>query len=103
MNDHPLRQAYEATDCRVGDRFTIRGGRLTPPLDALLADEGHDSWAFITAWNSGSIALDDAANRRRMEALGRAFGQVANVGGRRGEPARLCFCWPSATPTANET
>ena len=145
MNDHPLRPAYETTDYRVGDRFTIRCGERSPPPDALLAESGHDTWAFITAWNPGSIALDTAENRRRMTdlcgrlallglpmlegegvgtggdwppepsllvlgigasealALGRAFGQVAIVVGRLGEPARLCFCSPSPARTSGET
>lgn len=141
MDDHPLKPAYEATDYRVGDRFTIRCGERSPSLDALLAESGHDTWAFITAWNPGSTALDTAENLRRMtdlsdriallglptlegegvgtggdwpsepsllvlgigasEAveLGRAFGQVAIVIGRLGEPARLCFCSPSPART----
>lgn len=40
MSDHPLKPAYEATDYRVGDRFTIRCGERSPPLDALLAESG---------------------------------------------------------------
>ena len=145
MDDHPLKPAYEATDYRVGDRFTIRCGERSPPLEALLADSGHDTWAFITAWNPGSTALDTAENRRRMtdlagriallglpmlegegvgtggdwpsepsllvlgigesEAveLGRAFGQVAIVVGRLGEPARLCFCLPSPVHSAGNS
>ena len=69
MNDHPLRPAYEATDYRVGDRFTIRCGERSPPLEALLTESRHDTWAFITAWNPGSIALDTTENRRRMTSL----------------------------------
>lgn len=69
MNDHPLRPAYEATDYRVGDRFTIRCGERSPPLEALLTESGHDTWAFITAWNPGSIVLDTAENSRRMTDL----------------------------------
>jgi hypothetical protein len=77
MDDHPLKPAYEATDYRVGDRFTIRCGARSPPLDALLAESGHDTWAFITAWNPGSIALDTAENRRRMTDL---TGRIALLG-----------------------
>ena len=77
MTDHPLKEAYETTDYRVGDRFTIRCGERSPPLDALLAESGHDTWAFITAWNPGSIALDDAENRRRMTDLA---GRIALLG-----------------------
>lgn len=136
IDDHPLKAVYEATEYRVGDRFTIRCGLPTPLLDALLLEHGHDAWAYITACNPGSIALDDAANAARMAALtrrldrlghpclpgqgvgagsdwppepsllvlgidlaaalalGREFGQVAIVVGRRGEPARLAFCPP---------
>ena len=77
MSDHPLRQAYEATDYRVGDCFTIRCGERSPPLEALLTESGHDTWAFITAWNPGSIALDTAENRRRMTGLA---GRIALLG-----------------------
>ena len=144
MSDHPLRPAYEATGYRVGNRFTIRCGERSLPLDALLAESGHDTWAFITAWNPGSIALDTAENRCRMTnlsgriallglpmlegegvgtggdwppepsflvlgigesaavELGRAFGQVAIVVGRIGEPASLCFCSPPPTRSAGQ-
>jgi len=44
MSDHPLRPAYEATGYRVGNRFTIRCGERSLPLDALLAESGHDTW-----------------------------------------------------------
>jgi hypothetical protein len=71
MTDHPLREAYEGTDYRVGDRFTIRCGALSAPLDALLNDHRHDHWAYITACNPGSLPLDDAENRRRMADLAR--------------------------------
>ena len=145
MTDHPLKDAYEATDYRVGDRFTIRCGALSAPLDALLTDHGHDHWAYITACNPGSLPLGAAENRRRMAdlarriaclglpmlegegvgdgddwppepsllvlgigqkaavELGREFGQVAIVIGRRGEPARLCFCLSPPRRTAGET
>jgi len=145
MTDHPLKEAYEATDYRVGDLFTIRCGALSAPLDALLTDHGHEHWAYITACNPGSLHLDAAENRRRMAdlarritclglptlegegvgegndwppepsllilgigqtaavELGREFGQVAIVIGRRGEPARLCFCPPPPPRTAEQT
>ena len=77
MSDHPLRPAYEATDYWVGDCFMIRCGERSPPLEALLAESGHDTWAFITAWNPGSIALDTAENRRRMTDL---CGRIALLG-----------------------
>ncbi len=77
MSDHPLKPAYEATDYRVGDCFTIRCGERSPPLEALLTESGHDTWAFITAWNPGSIALDTAENRRRMTDLA---GRIALLG-----------------------
>lgn len=146
MREHPLKKAYEATAYWVEDRFAIRCQERSPALDALLLERGHDSWAYITACNPDSVALDDAENTlrmatlsRRLEAighsfltgqgvgagqgagaaqgaeagsdwppepsllvlgigtseaveLGREFGQVAIVIGRRGEPARLCFC-----------
>jgi len=134
MSDHPLKRVYEATEYRVGDRFTIRCGAPTPLLDELLREAGHDTWAYVTACNPGSIPLATAENGARMAALtrclenlghpflagegvgtggdwppepsllvlgidpdaasdlGRRFGQVAIVVGRRGEPARLSFC-----------
>jgi hypothetical protein len=68
-----LWSAYEATAYRVHGSpvgaFTIRCGEASPPLDALLAAAGTDTWAFVTAANPGSQRLDDADNRRRHAAL----------------------------------
>ena len=139
MPDHPLKHAYETTAYWVEDRFAIRCQARSAALDALLGERGHDTWAYLTASNPGSVILDDATNALRMAELarrleelghpflagqgvgaagdwppepsllvlgigenaaleiGRAFGQVAIVVGRRGEPAALRFCMP---PTA---
>jgi hypothetical protein len=68
-----LRAAYEATAYEVHDSpvgpFTIRCGVVSPQVDALLADAGLETWAFITAWNPGSVRLDDAENRHRHAEL----------------------------------
>lgn len=134
MTDHPLKRVYEATDYRVGDRFVIRCGERSPPLDDLLVRHDLETWAYLTAHNPGSRRLDPDDNRRRQAALvdrvaalglpsfagegvgdprewpaepsllvlgidlatalalGREFGQVAILAGRRGEPAGLSFC-----------
>lgn len=139
MLDHARTHAYETTAYWVEERFAIRCRTRSAALDALLVALGHDTWAYVTACNPGSVILDEATNARRMaeltrhleklghpfltglgvgagsdwppepsllvlgieeraaEEIGRAFGQVAIVVGRRGEPATLRFCAP---PTA---
>ncbi len=64
-----LNTAYATTAYWVEDRFPIRCGERSPPLDALLAVSGHDTWAYVTACNPLSIALPDAANAERMTRL----------------------------------
>jgi hypothetical protein len=76
MTDSPpphLRAAYEATAYEVHDSpvgpFTIRCGAVSAEVDTLLAAAGLETWAFITAWNPGSVRLDGAENHRRHAEL----------------------------------
>lgn len=72
-SDDPLRAAYLATAYRVTASprggFDIRCGGVSEKLEALLADSGCATWAFISACNPGSVPLDGAANRTRHDAL----------------------------------
>src|SRR5690606_8273488 len=67
-----LMEAYRRTSFQaetpVG-HLAIRVGQACPPLDALLALDGAEEWAFITACNPGSVRLSDAENGARMRAL----------------------------------
>jgi hypothetical protein len=122
----------------VGE-IQIHPGRLCLPLDALLAQQANDQWAYVTAYNPGSSPLSSDENARRQQALvdevqhrgltafdgesvldpaawppepsllilgippdearslGRRFGQLAIVVGRRGEPAVLVACDDAVT------
>ncbi|HEX6975596.1 MAG TPA: DUF3293 domain-containing protein, partial [Vicinamibacterales bacterium] len=130
-------RAYGRTQFCVDDegrRVCFRVETRSARLEALLARHSAHRFAFITAWNPGSIPLapaeNDARQRRlgaelerlglralpgegvgddpswapeeslmvfnvsegRGVALGRKFGQLAIVVGRRGEPPRLVSC-----------
>lgn len=68
-----LRAAYEAAVYRVDEgprgRFMIRVGERSADVDALLAEAGADSWAFITAANPRSVRLTAGENAARAAAL----------------------------------
>ena len=103
MDDAELEAAYRATaywvDLPSGERFVLRCGERSAPLDAVLGAAGVDTWAYITASNPGSTRLSAAANAERMAALeaelrGRTLGFLAGEGrGDAGdwpaEPSRL--------------
>ena len=130
-------RAYETTRFCVEDgarRVCFMAGSRSSKLDALLRRHGADHWAFLTAWNPGSVSLPRNANdtrqrelenqlaadgytllrgkgvgkdpewpaedsvlvlgipRRQAVTMGRRFGQLAIVAGRRGSPPRLVPC-----------
>lgn len=67
-----LLRAYQASIYEIDDpHLTIRPGETNPRLDELLAGEGLQTWAFITAWNPQSKPLggaeNDAAQARLLE------------------------------------
>ena len=67
-----LFEAYRCTsfcaDTPAG-RLRIRVGERSGALDALLAAHAVRTWAYITAWNPGSVALSESENRSRQQAL----------------------------------
>ncbi len=67
-----LEQAYLATfylaETPAG-QLAIRIGRHHPDLDRLLAEQGCDRWAYITAYNPGSVLLGEEENQRRQRVL----------------------------------
>jgi hypothetical protein len=124
--------AYKKTRFCVDDgprRICFMAGSANKKLDALLERHDAKSWAFITAWNPGSIELPREQNEARQAqlrravagyevlsgegigedprwtpeesllilnvsrgkaiSLGRRFGQLAIVVGRRGEKSEL--------------
>ena len=78
MTDNDLAANYRATSYIVdapGGAVAIRIGGSSAPLDAVLDTLGADRWAFVTAWNPGSMRLPEAENRRcnadLLERIGR--------------------------------
>lgn len=69
--DPILLQAFEETHYQVHHEtpFTLRIGQNCPELDALLKAGGHDTAAFITAWNPKAQPLDEDENRTRQRQL----------------------------------
>ena len=72
-NDDALLQAYLSTTFAAfapEGEIRIRVGENNPRLEALLSHHGVFTWAFITAFNPGSVPLDRDENelrQRRME------------------------------------
>ena len=70
-----LLRAYEATTYTAETPrgcLRLRVGGAQPALDALLADHGCRTWAFVSANNPHSQPLDQAENGRRHVALAEA-------------------------------
>lgn len=66
----PLIQAYLNTHYHVdGFEQPIRIGRHSDELQGTLADRNSVTWAYITAFNPGSVRLPDAENSERHEEL----------------------------------
>lgn len=72
MADDALLAAYRRTrfcaDTAQG-RVVIRVGETCPELDALLRVTGCERWAYITAFNPGSVRLSDDQNDARQHEL----------------------------------
>ena len=70
-NDAALIQAYIATDYQVypttNDTLHIRINQHNKALDKFL--QGHQSWAYITAWNPNSKPLPIAENIQRNQSF----------------------------------
>ena len=69
-----LDRAYRATVYLVEGprgRFGIRVDQACLELDRLLAQHEAEVWAFVTAYNPGSVPTDDARNRQRQADLER--------------------------------
>lgn len=49
--------------------IVLRIGEQNPALDALLAGQGVEAWAFVTAWNPRSQVLAPEENARRQQQL----------------------------------
>ena len=50
-------------------RLALRIGQCDAKLDALLSDQGCETWAYLTACNPGSIQLSLDANQQRQARL----------------------------------
>lgn len=74
-----LWRAYQSTSFCVGTGarpVCFRAGSRSSRLDALLARQGATRWAFITAWNPGSVPLSSVENARRHAELCAAVGAM---------------------------
>ena len=75
-----LREAYRRTafiaETPKG-RLSLRIGQRCPELDALLAVHGVGTWAYVTAFNPGSVPLTAQENSARQHQLERS---VADMG-----------------------
>lgn len=92
MNRADLERAYRATTYIVDDpeaTIAIRIGEPCPRLDALLVERGVSDWAFVTAWNPGSVEIPSKNNELRGIALRNAVSEAGHacIGGR-GVPDR---------------
>ena len=81
MADDALLAAYRRTrfcaDTAQG-RVVIRLEETCPELDALLRATGCERWAYITAFNPGSVRLSDDQNDARQRELEDAVRQVGH-------------------------
>lgn len=104
---------YRATSYRVEEgpqRFAIRVGVRCAPLDALLAANGVEDWAYLTAHNPGGRRADPDANANAqtcLEAALRAAARpflrgesVGDDGGWAPEPSLLVLGLPRAEALA---
>lgn len=88
--------AYLATSYFVdgpAGRFAIRVGAVSPDADALAAAHHVHTWAFITAYNPGSVAAPPEDNRTRQGELERAV-TAAGLRFYRGEGKGDDGAWP---------
>jgi Protein of unknown function (DUF3293) len=106
-----LEAAYRATAYTAetpDGPLALRIGEASAALDCLLAVRGLTSWAYVTAYNPGSIPLSDAENERRQRELRAAvvqsdhpFYEGAGVGeGWPPEPSLLVLGMDEAEATA---
>lgn len=79
MTEACLFEAYRRTSFFADTppaRLRLRIGEVHAELDAWLLREGVRTWAYVTAYNPGSIALDEDENIRRQTALEGVLGSA---------------------------
>jgi hypothetical protein len=75
-----LEAAYRATSYFVDGpawRFAIRVGAVSPEADALAAEHHVNAWAYLTAYNAGSVPAPAEVNRARQRELEQAVAAAA--------------------------
>jgi hypothetical protein len=75
-------------------RLTLHIGQCRADLDALMADNGATTWAYVTAFNPGSVRLpaeENAARQRQLERTVSHQGFVSYPGEGIGDDGR----WPA--------
>ena len=80
--DAALLEAYGRTtfiaDTPQG-RLSLRVGQRSAELDSLLAAHDVTTWAYVTAFNPGSVRLTPHENSERQRQLGRAVAELGFV------------------------
>jgi hypothetical protein len=92
-----LDAAYRATRYLVdgpNGRFAVRVGRASPEADALAEAHGATAWAYITAYNPGSVRASEEENRARQRELDEAV-RVMALAVFRGEGKGDDDAWPA--------
>jgi hypothetical protein len=81
-----LLEAYRKTAFNADTprgRLSLRVGQRCRELDDLLTDHGVSTWAYVTAFNPGSMRLRDEENearRHHLEAVVASLGVVSYAG-----------------------
>ena len=82
---HPpgdLDAAYRATAYTVRTpegTFTLRVGQTSAELECILASRGCKTWAFVTAYNPGSVLVSAAENEARQRELRAEVAQIGHL------------------------
>ena len=87
------RQTHFCADTPLG-RIVIQVDRTNSTLDTLLRGTGHATWAYITAFNPGSVPLSEAENEVRQQDLEDVVRRLGNPT-YRGEGIGTDRSWPS--------
>ena len=70
--EQQLNEAYRQTRFMADTpthTICIRIGETNAELDSMLDTQGHDEWAYITAWNPGLKRLSEQENKQRQAQL----------------------------------
>ncbi|MBN8680973.1 MAG: DUF3293 domain-containing protein [Chitinophagales bacterium] len=78
--DASLQAAYEQAEYRIfvsGEEWIMRQGEQHGELENWLEERGFVSLAIVTAYNPGSVLLEEAENRQRNAAMEQVLQELA--------------------------